>query len=67
MHWWHDVPLPHGGISIRGVRTRCSDDRFWLPFIIGDYISVTGDAAVLDVPVPYLVSAPLADREERSV
>lgn len=64
MHWWHDVPLPHGGISIRGVRTRCSDDRFWLPFIIGDYISVTGDAAVLDVPVPYLVSAPLADRED---
>ena len=63
MHWWHDVPRPHGRASIRGVRTRCSDDRFWLPYIISDYIAITGDGSVLDVPVPYLSSEPLSARE----
>jgi len=46
-HWW----LPEGG---RGIRTRISDDRVWLAYVAAHYISVTGDAAVLDEPIAYL-------------
>ncbi len=59
-HWWHTE-------TGNGVRTRCSDDMVWLPFVVSHYVEVTGDAAILDQQIPFLEGAPLAATEHERV
>ena len=56
-HWWHESEKT-------GIRTRCSDDFLWLPYVIEEYVRQTGDETILSANVSYLHSAPLAEGEQ---
>jgi cyclic beta-1,2-glucan synthetase len=53
-HWW----LPTTG---QGIKTRISDDRIWLPFVVARYLEATADETILEEAVPYLEGGPLPE------
>ena len=67
LHWWQ--PSVGGGeLSgvVRGVRTRCSDDLLWLPFVAAHYALATGDLAIFEERIPFLEGEPLNENEVES-
>ena len=57
LHWWHESAL-------KGTRTKISDDFLWLPYVVSEYLKVTGDVAILKEEISYLESDLLKDNEE---
>jgi cyclic beta-1,2-glucan synthetase len=51
-HWW----LAETGM---GIRTGFADDRIWLAFATAHYVNTTGDVAVLEEQIPFLVAPKL--------
>ena len=56
-HWWH----PPSGI---GVRTRITDDLYFLPLVVHQYVVTTGDTDLLNAVVPFIASPILTEEEE---
>ena len=58
-HWW----LPPGG---GGIRTRMTDDRLWLPYVLCHYLDVTNDHPVLDERQTFLVGEALKEGQDEA-
>jgi len=56
-HWWHEE-------NNRGIRTKFSDDLLWLPYMVIQYISHTGNYGILDEKTSYLQGAELGEHEK---
>lgn len=56
MHWWHSPAF--------GVRTRISDDKLFLPYVVCEYVAHTGDESILSETCAYLSGEPLGEMQE---
>ena len=56
-HWWHEE-------TMRGIRTRFSDDLLWLAFVTIEYIKFTGDKSILDIETPFLKGEVLQEGQD---
>jgi len=63
---WHHALFPKNAVKTvyKGVRTRCSDDFLWLPFVTARYVLQTKDVSVLQTRIPYLDAPPLQKNEQ---
>jgi cyclic beta-1,2-glucan synthetase len=55
-HWW----LPESG---KGIRSKISDDKAWLAFVVAQYVNSTGDQSVLDEDIAF-ISGPSLKQDE---
>jgi cyclic beta-1,2-glucan synthetase len=56
LHWWHP---PTG----RGIRSKITDDRLWLPYVLDFYLTSTGDTSILTENVGYIHARALEPTE----
>ncbi|TVQ45060.1 MAG: glycosyltransferase 36 [Saprospirales bacterium] len=59
LHWWHP---PTG----RGIRSKITDDRLWLPYVVEFYIQSTGDESILKEDATYISSRKLEHSEHEA-
>jgi cyclic beta-1,2-glucan synthetase len=56
LHWWHP---PTG----RGIRSRITDDRLWLPYVLDFYLTSTADTTILAEEISYIAARQLEPNE----
>ncbi|MBQ2841713.1 MAG: hypothetical protein IJE72_01600 [Clostridia bacterium] len=61
LHWWHVTV--NKTQQINGIRTRCSDDMLWLPYVCIKYRQKTGDESFLNIETPYIEGEELSEHE----
>ncbi|MCD7783061.1 MAG: hypothetical protein LUI15_04125 [Firmicutes bacterium] len=54
-HWYH----PYVG----GLKTKCSDDFMWLPYVTAEYILMTGEYDILEKETAFCISPALSPGE----
>ena len=59
LHWWHEV---NG--KLRGVRTRCSDDMLWLPYVSCVFAETTANSRIWDKTAVFASAPPLSENEQ---
>ncbi len=60
LHWWH----PRRNRNDDGIRTRFSDDPFWLAYACGEYFKITENKSFFQKNIAYLKASPLNDSEQ---
>ncbi len=58
-HWWHEETL-------RGIRTRFSDDLLWLPYVTVEYVKFTEDTQILEEKAPYITGEILKENQDEN-
>ncbi len=49
-HWWHPLPTMGSAAEVEsGVRTKISDNRLWLCYVLARYLEETADYAALEL------------------
>ena len=62
LHWWHKGIK--GSSVVKGARTKSSDDLFWLPYALCEYVDKTDDITLAEKVTTY-VTAPVLTEEEQ--
>jgi cellobiose phosphorylase len=59
LHWWHP---PTG----RGIRSKITDDRLWLPYAVEFYLKSTNDESILKEELTYIFARDLKPSEHEA-
>lgn len=60
LHWWHPIPFQR---AVSGIRTRFSDDPFWLVYAAAEYAEISNSTDFFFRKMPFLQADPLRPEE----